>query len=144
MKIRRRYQMMSEGHCMNSMNSISIVQSPPRTIQHLSAKPHERNLYHLQDSLFQSIFLFLLDKKVTKRLRNVYRDSVSVVVVNNIHGKAVYNVRLSLRQGDLPSMHLFSYGIDPLLTFLNKRLKGILICSLPVHGGHSLWLHDHI
>ena len=75
-----------------------------------------------------------LNKKVTERLRNLYRDSVSVVVVNNVHGKAVRNVRLSLRQGDLPSMNLFGYGIDPLLSYLNKRLKGILISSLPVHG----------
>ena len=31
-------------------------------------------------------------------------------------------------------MQLFSYGIDPLLCYLEKRLKGILITSLPVHG----------
>ena len=31
-------------------------------------------------------------------------------------------------------MHLFSYGIDPLLTYLDKRLKGILITSVPVQG----------
>ena len=55
-------------------------------------------------------------------------------MVNNIPGKSVANIRLSLRQGDLPSMHLFSYGIDPLLIYLEKRLKGILISSLPVQG----------
>ena len=31
-------------------------------------------------------------------------------------------------------MHFFSYGIDPLLTYLERRLKGILISSLPVFG----------
>ena len=31
-------------------------------------------------------------------------------------------------------MHLFSYGIDPLLCYLEKRLRGILIYSLPVQG----------
>ena len=31
-------------------------------------------------------------------------------------------------------MHLFSHGIDPLLCYLEKRLKGILISSLPVQG----------
>ena len=31
-------------------------------------------------------------------------------------------------------MDLFCYGIDPLLTFLDKRLKGILISSTPVQG----------
>ena len=31
-------------------------------------------------------------------------------------------------------MHFFSFGIDPLLGYLEKRLQGILICSLPVLG----------
>ena len=68
------------------------------------------------------------------RLQNLYRENVAVVVVNNIPGKSIKNVRQSLKQGDLPSMHLFSYGIDPLLFYLEKRLKGILIASLPVQG----------
>ena len=55
-------------------------------------------------------------------------------MVNNILGKAVDNIRQSLRQGDLPSMHFFSFGIDPLLVFLERRLKGILITELPVLG----------
>ena len=41
---------------------------------------------------------------------------------------------MSLRQGDLPSMHLFSFGIDPVLIYLEKRLQDILISSLPLHG----------
>ena len=56
------------------------------------------------------------------------------VVVNNILGKSIKNIRLSLCQGDLPSMHLFGFGVDPLLTYLEKRLQGILIASLPVYG----------
>ena len=51
-----------------------------------------------------------------------------------MEGKAVKNIRLSLRQGDLPSMHIFAFGIDPLLTYLDKRLQGILIASTPVQG----------
>ena len=31
-------------------------------------------------------------------------------------------------------MHWFAYGIDPLLDYLDKRLTGILIHSLPLHG----------
>ena len=31
-------------------------------------------------------------------------------------------------------MHFFSFGIDPLLVFLERRLKGILITELPVLG----------
>ena len=68
------------------------------------------------------------------RLRHLYSDNYSVVVVNNIPGAAVKNIRLTLRQGDIPSMELFSFGIDPLLVLLNRILQGILICSLPVHG----------
>ena len=59
---------------------------------------------------------------------------MSIVVVNNVQGKTVSNIRGSLRQGDLPSMHLFSYGIDPLLNYLEKRLHGIVIASTPVQG----------
>ena len=44
------------------------------------------------------------------------------------------NRRLSLRQGDVPSMFFFAYGIDPLINYLEKRLSGILISSLPVLG----------
>ena len=68
------------------------------------------------------------------RLRNLYSNNYSVVVVNNVPGAAVKNVRLTLRQGDIPSMELFSFGIDPLLILLERVLKGILICSTPVSG----------
>ena len=54
--------------------------------------------------------------------------------MNNIEGKCIENKRLSLWQGDVPSMFFFAYGIDPLITYLDRRLPGILICSLPVHG----------
>ena len=33
-----------------------------------------------------------------------------------------------------PSIHFFSFGIDPLLVYLEKRLDGILISSFPVQG----------
>ena len=44
------------------------------------------------------------------------------------------NLRLSLRQGDVPSMFYFAYGIDPLINHLEKKLTGILIHSMPVLG----------
>ena len=44
------------------------------------------------------------------------------------------NIKMSLHQGDLLSMHLLSFGIDPVLTYLEKRLQGILISSLPLLG----------
>ena len=81
----------------------------------------------------------MLEKKgvprhVLLRLKNLYKENKAVVVVKSIPGKSVKNVRLFLKQGDLPSVHLFSYGIDPLLSFLEKRLKAILISSVPVQG----------
>ena len=75
-----------------------------------------------------------LDQRVLDHLSNLYQDNMSIIVVNNIEGKCVKNIRLSLRQGDIPSMFFFAYGIDPLITFLERRLTGILICSMPVFG----------
>ena len=79
-----------------------------------------------------------MDKQVIERLMNLYRDSLTVVMVNNIPGKVIMNIRTSLRQGDLPSMHFFGFGIDPLLVYLEKRLQGILISSIPVQGPPGL------
>ena len=56
-----------------------------------------------------------LDMEVINRLKNLYSESLTIVMVNNIPGKVVENIRQSLRQGDLPSIHFLSFGIDPLL-----------------------------
>ena len=37
------------------------------------------------------------NEKVIERLRNIYKDSITVVVVNNIPGKAFKNKRWSIR-----------------------------------------------
>ena len=68
------------------------------------------------------------------RLRNLYCNNLIVVVVINVPGAAVPNVRLTHRQGDVPSMELFCFGIDPLLSCLERVLQGILIASVPVQG----------
>ena len=75
-----------------------------------------------------------LDKTVIDRFRNIYKDNVTVVVVNNIMGKSFKNFRWSIRQGDRPSSILFNFGIDPHLTWLDKRLKGIPIYKQPAQG----------
>ena len=75
-----------------------------------------------------------LCEQVINRLRNLYKDNITTVVVNNILGKSFLNHRWSLRQGVVPSMHWFAYGIDPLINYLEKRLAGILIHSVPVQG----------
>ena len=68
------------------------------------------------------------------RISNLYSDNLSIVVVNNVLGKVIQNIRLSIRQGDKASMEWFTYGIDPIINYLEKRLQGILIHSTPVQG----------
>ena len=84
------------------------------------------------------VFMVLSKKglcnQVISRLKNLYRDNITIVVVNNVLGKSFLNHRWSLRQGDVPSMHWFAYGKDPPIAYLEKRFQGILIHSLPVHG----------
>ena len=75
-----------------------------------------------------------MHEDVLNRLKNLNQDNLSIVVVNNIEGKCVKNIRMTLRQGDIPSMFFFAYGIDPLVSYLDSRLSGILVTSLPVLG----------
>ena len=84
--------------------------------------------------VFQVLLAKGVDPKVVDQLYNLYRDNITIVVVNNKLGRAYINHRMSLRQGDLPSMFWFSYAIDPLLIYLQKRLKGLPIFHLPVAG----------
>ena len=47
-------------------------------------------------------------ENVIKIIKNMYVYSISVVVVNNVQGRAFPNLRGSLRQGDIPSMFWFA------------------------------------
>jgi exonuclease III len=75
-----------------------------------------------------------LDPKVVERYNNLYSENYSIIVVNNILGRSIKNTRMSIRQGDKFAMELFTFGMDPVLSYLEKRLKGIIIHSLPVQG----------
>jgi hypothetical protein len=75
-----------------------------------------------------------VSQEVITRIQRLYGDSTTVVVINNMLGRAFPNNRGSLRQGDVPSMFWFAAGIDPLLLLLEKKLTGIPIVSLPVLG----------
>ena len=75
-----------------------------------------------------------LSEEALSRFTNLYKEGITVPVINNIIGRSLVNYRLSLRQGDRPSGIWFCYGIDPLLVYLERRLQGILIHSLPVFG----------
>ena len=83
---------------------------------------------------YQVMYKKGLSDEVLARYRNLYEDNLSIVVVNNLQGKCVKNTRQSIRQGDKFAMELFSYGMDPILGYLEKRLQGILIHSIPVQG----------
>ena len=73
-----------------------------------------------------------LDDQVIESYKNLYADNISIVVVNGIKGRAFKNIRMSVRQGDKFAMELFSYGMDPILHYLERQLQGILVHSLPV------------
>ena len=75
-----------------------------------------------------------MNQEACSRLMNLYLDNFAIVVVNNVKGRQIENRRLSIKQGDKISMEIFTYGIDPVLTFLRRRLQGIPICTLPVQG----------
>ena len=55
-----------------------------------------------------------LARKALDRFINIYRDGISIPVINNMLGPSLVNNRLSLRQGDQPSGLWYCYGIDPL------------------------------
>ena len=75
-----------------------------------------------------------MSKKVITRISLLYEDSKTIPVVNNVPGRALKNIRGSLRQGCPGSMGWFSISVDALLIFLHRRLQGINICSLPTTG----------
>ena len=68
-----------------------------------------------------------LKEGVIERLKRMYQNHLTVVVVNNVQGRCFPNLRWSIRQGDRPSDTFFCYGLDPLLDWLESRLKGIQI-----------------
>ena len=78
-----------------------------------------------------------VDSSVLNRVKSLYEDSITITVVNNIFGRVFLDKRGSLRQGGCASMEWFCFGIDPLIRYLERRLQGILISSLPVLGPSS-------
>ena len=78
-----------------------------------------------------------LDNRVMDRINNVSSNRISIPVVNNVPGKAILNLRGTLSQGCPSSMNWFAIGIDPLLVYLEGRLQGILIHSLPTAAPSS-------
>ena len=75
-----------------------------------------------------------LSSPTIERLTSLYSNGIIIPVVNSISGSPIHDIRGSLRQGGVASMEWFSFGIDPLLVFLDLNLSGIPISSLPVLG----------
>ena len=75
-----------------------------------------------------------LDNEVIARYRNLYDDNISIIVVNGIQGRKIKNVRQSVRQGDKFSMEIFAFGMDPILSYLECQIKGILINTQVAQG----------
>ena len=73
-------------------------------------------------------------EEALRKITDLYTNCISIIVVNNALGKAIPNIRQSIRQGDKPSMDWFTYGIDPVITYLERRLAGILIHSIHTQG----------
>ena len=71
---------------------------------------------------------------MVNRLTNMYKGRASQVVVNNIPGAIINNVRGTLAQGDRPSMIYFCHGLDSLLYYLEAKLAGIPLISIPTAG----------
>ena len=88
----------------------------------------------IADLDFKAAFNFLSMDLAIKRIRRYYENSITIPIINCIPGREIPNKSLTLRQGDCPSSMWFGYRIDPLLIYLEKRLTGIPIHSLPCIG----------
>ena len=64
--------------------------------------------------VFKVMVCMGVDVKVINRLKRIYEKNFTIVSLNNILGKPILNTRMSLCQGDIPSM--FS-SVFPLILF---------------------------
>ena len=64
-----------------------------------------------------------LDNAIIEIFKNLYSDNMSIIVVNSIQGRCIKNTRHFIRQGVKFAMELFSYGMDPILGYLKKKIK---------------------
>ena len=90
--------------------------------------------YTIMDWIFKVMRAKGVCDEVIRRLTNIFSDCITIPIINNVPGSPLSNLRGSLRQGCPGSMGWFSIGIDPLLCLLERRLQGIVICSLPDLG----------
>ena len=139
----------------HTLSPLQLVAGSDRRIHHgicrardaIHAAGRQRDGCGFLDTDFEAGFDFLvmswtyqvLRKKncsqiVVNRLERIYSNNYSIIVVNNVMGKKIANLRGSLKQGDIPSMYYFSVGLDPVLFYLERRLRGVPVYRMPVAG----------
>ena len=89
--------------------------------------------HRYRSSFLQHHFDLCYQVMKMKGLR-ICSDHFSIVVLNNVAGRCIKNASLTIRQGDKFSIEMFTYGMDPVLVYLEKCLQGIPILQLPVQG----------
>ena len=81
-----------------------------------------------------------LCQAVIDRIRRIYADSSTIVVVNNMLGATFLNIRGSLRQGDVPSMYWYRPSSDLSGKKILWYSNNIPPCCWPSTGRCS-WSH---
>ena len=145
----------TEAHTL----SIHQYAAGPRKIQHAitqardlisSVSPTQRGSAVIQTDFVQAYDLLAVSwtwqvlkrkscsQKFISILENIYEKNPSFVVniINNQRQPAIQNKRKSIYQGDRTSTTLYNYSIDPLLTYLQKKLKGIVYYKMDTAGPH--------
>ena len=74
-----------------------------------------------------------MSERNVQRFKNMYRDAEIRVVVNGVVGGAI-KVKRCVRQGAPSSMLSFLYNMDPVILYLEKRLKGLDLYRMPIQG----------
>lgn len=109
-------------HCINIARDATFVASKNNRIGAAIQDNDCKATFDLMIALWPIMVLCKKGcrEKFKEILEMLFDDVCSIVVVNNVQGRKI-KLERSLRQGDIPSMLLFAYGIDPYLTRLIKN-----------------------
>ena len=86
----------------------------------------------------QFVYLILekkgLDQEIISRMKRIFQNNSSIIVIKNVLGRKIPNTRESLRQVDIPSINYFVMTVDPFLIYLERSPKGFKLISLETDG----------